>query len=103
MILPAQGGKLRSLEVDPMRGNSASWTPDSKRLVISRSVKADGGEGEASELLWIAIEGGTPQTMGIRMNGRVSAPSLNRDGKRLLFSSTETSNELWVLRNLPLK
>jgi hypothetical protein len=103
MLLPAQGGKLRSLEVDPMRGFSFSWTVDSKRLLLSRSVKPSAGEGEASELSWIAIEGGTPQPMGIRMNGQLSAPSLNPDGKRLLFSATEMSNEIWVLRNLPVK
>jgi Tol biopolymer transport system component len=65
-------------------------------------VKRVNGQGPDSELYWVSVEGGASQSMGIRMNGLMS-PSLNPDGKRLLFSSTETSNELWVLRNLPLK
>jgi hypothetical protein len=40
--------------------------------------------------------------MGIRMPG-ASAPSLHPDGKRILFSASELIEELWVLRNLPLK
>lgn len=103
MLLPAQGGSLRPLDVDGMNGWGYSWTRDSKRLLLSRSVKSPSGQGAESELFWVSIDGGAPQSMGIRMSGRLSAPSLNRDGKRLLFSATETSNELWVLRNLPLK
>ena len=47
------------------------------------------------------MDGGAPQSMGIRMPG-VTAPSLNADGRRILFSAGESSNELWALRNLPL-
>ena len=32
-----------------------------------------------------------------------SPASLHPDGKRILFSATEDIEELWVLRNLPLK
>jgi hypothetical protein len=31
-----------------------------------------------------------------------SVPNLSPDGKKLLFSAADVSNELWVLRNLPL-
>jgi len=100
LLLPIEGGALRALDIDDMQG--LGWTPDSKRLLVSRRVKRVNGQGPDSELYWVSVEGGASQSMGIRMNGLMS-PSLNPDGKRLLFSSTETSNELWVLRNLGLK
>jgi Tol biopolymer transport system component len=102
LLLPIEGGALRALDIDDMQFPGLGWTPDSKRLLVSRRVKRVNGQGPDSELYWVSVEGGAPQSMGIRMNG-LSSPSLNPDGKRLLFSSTETSNELWVLRNLPLK
>lgn len=63
-----------------------------------RSVKRSGGQATENELYWVPVEGGTPPSMGIRMPG-ASAPSLNVDGRRILFSATERSSELWVLRN----
>jgi hypothetical protein len=67
------------------------WTPDSKGLMYNR----------AGELYWVPVEGGDPRSMGIRIAG-ASFPSLNADGKRLLFEVSEGFNELWVLRHLPL-
>lgn len=103
MLLPAQGGSLRPLNVEGMNGWGFSWTSDSKRLLMSLKVKSPDGQREESELFWLSVDGGAPQSMGIHMSGKLSAPSLNPDGKRLLFSAAETSNEVWVLRNLPLK
>jgi len=113
MLLPAQGGSLRALDVDGLNDYGYSWTPDSKRLLVSRRVESAGGKGPEDELFWVSVEGGAPQPIGIRMPGGfstlsasrvgLSPPSLNPDGKRLLYSATETSNELWVLRNLALK
>jgi Tol biopolymer transport system component len=102
MVLPTEGGSLRDLDIDDLHDGGFSWSPDSSRLMVSRRVKRVNGQGADSEFYWVSVEGGAPQSMGIRMNG-LSAPSLNPDGKRLLFSSTETPEELWVLRNLPLK
>ena len=113
LLLPAQGGSLRALDVNGLNDCGYSWTPDSKRLLLSRRVEGAAGTGPEDEFFWISVEGGAPQPIGIRMragfasnhvNGAsLSAPSLSPDGKRLLYSATETSNELWLLRNLPLK
>jgi Tol biopolymer transport system component len=89
LLLSTAGGPLRMLAPG---GRGHGWSPDSKRVMYARS----------NELYWVSVEGGTPQSMGIRMPG-ATAPSLNADGKRILFSATERSNELWVLRDLPLK
>ncbi|MCC6394652.1 MAG: PD40 domain-containing protein [Bryobacterales bacterium] len=100
LVLPTAGGQLRML--DPRADFGAVWTPDSRRLMYTREVKRTDGEGTEKEMCWISVEGSAPQTMGIRM-AHASAPSLNADGKRILFSAGESYNELWVLRNLPLK
>lgn len=101
LILSTQGGALRLLDGYATsrsginRWTGITWTPDSKRLLYSRPAK------QGNELYWVSVEGGTPQPMGIRMPD-ATAPSLNTDGKRILFSAGETTNEFWVLRNLPL-
>jgi Tol biopolymer transport system component len=99
MVVPTAGGTLRML--DPEGSVEPTWSPDSKHLLYTRRVKHAGGPGTENEMYRVPVEGGTPQSMGLRMAG-ASAPSLNADNKRILFSATETSNELWVLRNLPI-
>ena len=103
LLLSTGGGTPRVLAENPspMSGGAITWTPDSKRLMYPRFNATLPGRGYEHELYWVSVEGGTPQSMGIRMPG-VSAPSLNADGRRILFSATEKANELWVLRNLPL-
>ncbi|MBI4908337.1 MAG: PD40 domain-containing protein [Acidobacteria bacterium] len=100
VVVSTTGGAPRMLDSKVQWGHN--WTPDSRRLLYARSVKGTDGKGEENELFWIAVEGGAPQSMGIRMPG-ARAASLNPDGNRILFSaSSEVSNELWVLRNLPI-
>jgi Tol biopolymer transport system component len=99
LVVSTAGGAIRML--DPEGEFGPAWTPDSNRLMYTREVKRASGQGKEHELFWIPVEGGTPQPMGIRMPG-VLAPSLNPDGKRLLFSAGEGYQELWVLRNLSL-
>jgi hypothetical protein len=70
--------------------------------MYTQEVRRADGLGTENELYWVAVEGGAPQPMGIRMP-HASAPSLNADGRRILFSAGESYNELWVLRNLSLK
>ncbi|MEK7403741.1 MAG: hypothetical protein AAB225_01405, partial [Acidobacteriota bacterium] len=99
LLLSTAGGPLRMLDAQSLWG--LSWTPDSKRLMYARRVGMS-EHGPVNELHWVAVEGGAPQPMGIRMPN-AARPSLNPDGKRLLFSASEGINEFWVLRNLPLK
>jgi Tol biopolymer transport system component len=88
LVLSTAGGPLRMLAPASW---GKQWTPDSKHLMYSHN----------DELYWVSVEGGAPQSMGIRMPG-VRFPSLNADGRRLLFEATESFAEFWVLRNLPL-
>lgn len=99
MVLPTSGGALRMLTTeDP---SAPSWAPDSKHLLYTQNVRRSDGQGTENEIYTVSVDGGSPQSTGVRMPG-AAAPSLNADGKRLLVSTTSTSNELWVLRNLPL-
>ena len=100
LVLPTAGGALRMLASGADYG--PTWTPDSKRLMYTQEVRRADGLGTENELYWVPVDGGTPQPMGIRMP-HASAPSLNADGRRILFSAGESYNELWVLRNLSLK
>ena len=100
LLLSTAGGPLRMLDSKARWGHV--WTPDSKHLLFTQSVKRPDGQGDENELYWVGVEGGASQPMGVRM-AAASAASLNADGRRILFSaSEEVSNELWVLRNLPL-
>ena len=47
----------------------------------------------------VAIDGGAAQSTGLKMRG-ATAPSMNRDGKRILFSAQEDKAELWALPNV---
>ncbi|MBI4909888.1 MAG: PD40 domain-containing protein [Acidobacteria bacterium] len=101
LVLSASGGPLRMLAPgDDLMFHS--WTPDSKRLMYSRSDKPGEWWAVERELYWAPVEGGVPQSMGLHMQG-AGAPSLNPDGKRLLFSAYQSTKELWVLHNLPLQ
>ncbi|MDP2996056.1 MAG: tetratricopeptide repeat protein [Bryobacterales bacterium] len=100
LVLSTAGGPLRMLV--PAERRYHFWTPDSKRLMYVQSVERPDGQATENELYWVPVEGGVPRSMGIRMPGALF-PSLHPDGKRLLFSASESTNELWVLRNLPLK
>jgi len=101
LVMPTEGGPLRMLDEYAsdmgVVSGGVRWTPDSRRLLYARPAK----RGEEFELYSVPVEGGTPQSMGIRMPG-ASAASLHPDGKRILFSSSEDMEELRVLRNLPL-
>lgn len=101
LLLPTTGGAPRLLD---LKGwwLGPIWTPDSKRLMYARQAALDNGPEGEFDLYWMSVEGGEPHPMGIRMPGALS-PSLNADGRRIVFSAGETFNELWVLRNLPLK
>ena len=112
LALPTGGGPLRVVgEVGDVEAAVAAgdiwagapvhrgiaWTPDSRRLLYPRRGTTLGDV----ELYWAPIDGGSPQPLGITMAG-ATAPSVHPDGKRLLFSAQDDTEELRVLRNLPL-
>ena len=112
LVRPTGGGPLRIVgevgfgEADlaganPWSGSAVwrgiSWTPDSRRVLYVRRATPS-----TAELYWAPIDGGSPQPLGISMPG-ATAPSVHPDGKRILFSAEDDTEDLRVLRNLPLK
>jgi Tol biopolymer transport system component len=93
VLLPATGGEPRVLDETPgvATWTGISWTPDSKRILFPRYI----WEGE-NEIYWISIDGGPAQFTGLRMHA-ATAPSMNRDGRRILFSALEDKSEIWAL------
>lgn len=91
LLMPTSGGAPRMLATGA-GDNVLSWTPDSKHLFY---VKSEAGQ---EEFFAVSIEGGAPVATGIRGRGLIGL-SLHPDGKRALFSSRESSAEVWSLRN----
>lgn len=91
ILMSTSGGAPRMLATGA-GDNVLRWTPDSKHLFF---VKLEAGQ---EEFFAVSIEGGSPVATGIRGRGLIGL-SLHPDGKRALFSSRESSAEVWSLRN----
>lgn len=99
MLLPLDGGDPRELmrvtQPDMFRLDGVVWTGDGRHLLV---VHGDAG-GPGS--LWrLPIDGGTPQPLGVTMEGLNVGLRLHPDGRRIAFTSGERKSELWVLENL---
>lgn len=100
MVLPTAGGAPRELvrAKDPARIGVTAWTPDSRHITYARSVAGDKGMFE----FWrVAVEGGEPQNLGLKMEARVPyGLSVHPDGTRIAFAAgTEQRREVWVLKD----
>ena len=74
-----------------------SWTPDSKRLLLSRRVEGAAGTGPEDEFFWISVEGGAPQPIGIRMRAGFASNHVN--GASLSAPSLPGREEVAVFRD----
>ena len=74
-----------------------SWSPDDKNVLVSIATTLN------SELWRLPTAGGQGEKLDT-FNGYCPLFVLHPDGKRMVYSQTITSNELWVLENfLPKK
>jgi Tol biopolymer transport system component len=96
MLLAVDGGEARTLltihQPEMFVFGSFTWTPDSRRVLASRT--RDG----ISEIWQVPVDG--------RMPIKIDFPSmpvvclrLNPDGKTIAFHSAETRSEIWMLQN----
>ena len=82
-------GQPRAVTSDQLTSN-VTWTHDGKSLICARAEWSKSG-------LWrVSREGGEPEP--ILMNVRASRPSIDRDGKRLVFQLTTTDMNIWRVR-----
>lgn len=91
LLMSTSGGAPRMLATGA-NDNHLYWAPDSRHIFYVG--QRDGQE----EIFAVSVEGGASVATGIRGRGLIG-PSLHPDGKRALFSSRESSAEVWSLRN----
>ena len=59
------------------------------------------GEVSDMELYRVSVAAGTPEKMGISLNGQLQHPQVHPSGRRLAFSTQEQgANEVWALENV---
>jgi Tol biopolymer transport system component len=104
--IPLPGGPPREIIKSKASASGVStpffWTLDGKRILFF--VDASKGKDKKSELWSVPAEGGDPQSLGLTINVNPSSVSLHPDGRRLAFSFSQPSAEVWVMENfLPAK
>ena len=82
-------GEPRAVTSDQLTSN-VTWSHDGRSLIYASNKWSKSG-------LWrVALDGGEPEP--ILMNVRASRPSIDRDGKRLVFQLTTTDMNIWRAR-----
>ena len=82
-------GEPRAVTSD-QRVSNVTWSHDGKSLIYDTGDRATSG-------LWrIAVDGGEPEP--ILTNVRASRPSIDRNGRRLVFQLTTTDMNIWRMR-----
>jgi Tol biopolymer transport system component len=96
-VIPSTGGAPRPLAAAVSNWtitNVVAWSADSRFVFV---VKA----GEREEVWQIPTDGTEPRNTGLSWSGTIVRISAHPDGRRLALSTSGTSSETWVLRNLP--
>jgi Tol biopolymer transport system component len=104
--IPLKGGPLREIVKSKVNLAGVSgtyfWSPDGKHILFFTDVSK--GKDKTSELWSVPFEGGEPQTLGLAISMKPTTLSLHPDGRRLAFSFSQASTEVWVMENfLPAK
>lgn len=103
LVASTTGGELREVaRVAP--GGSLSgvpaWTPDSRTIIIAYA-ESDGAR--VARLLVAPVDGATPRTVTVDVEGMVTGVRVHPDGRQLLFFAGEPAFELWSLDQLHFK
>ncbi|MBN2408170.1 MAG: PD40 domain-containing protein [Candidatus Aminicenantes bacterium] len=103
---PLPGGPPRKIFSTKANASGVStapfWAPDGKRLLFFMDVSK--GKDKRSELWSVPVEGGGPQSLGLTIDMNPRSVSLHPDGRRLAFSVSQPSAEVWVMENfLPVE
>jgi len=81
---------------------SVAWAADGQRLILGRkdeSRRTLPHEQPETELWSLAVGGGEPRKLGLRMPG-LSKVSAHPSGKRIALHTTEQTLEVWAIENL---
>jgi Tol biopolymer transport system component len=97
-VMPLAGGREKEIFRGPfvLKGNSLEWTPDGKYLLFGKA----GENANAPGSLWrVPAVGGPPEPVGLSQPGSIRGPQVHPDGKRLFYTGSEPSREIWALEN----
>jgi Tol biopolymer transport system component len=107
-VIPSSGGEPRVLySFEGMTNSVISpvWIAGGKSILFHRDA-TDSPEEESRELVWIPVEGGQPQKLGLKM-AEFRHFSVHPDGQHIVFHSRGVKMEwpeVWVMENfLPKK
>ena len=100
--MPSAGGSPRLLVPAADRRGAVAWSPDGRHLVYAtRSNSSAGGTPATLRLeLWrVPSQGGEPQRLGLTVDGMVMSLRVHPDGQRIVYATTRSSPEIWVMEN----
>ncbi len=95
IVMSADGGEAREvLHLDEAERTAVgqmftTWTPDGKHLLFSKRT---------NEIWRVNIETGKQEQIGPKIPGLFRA-TVHPDGKRIAFTTSQNSSELWVMEN----
>jgi len=93
MTLPTSGGEPKEVyRVAPPFLSYPRWSKDGRRVFFLRG-------GPASDVFSIPAEGGEAQPLGISLHA-LSYLNIHPDGTQIVFTDSQSDNQLWVLKNL---
>jgi Tol biopolymer transport system component len=98
VVMPTAGGPEKEIFRGPwvIKGNSLEWTPDGKYLLFGKK----GENANAPGSLWrVPVAGGTAEPVGLSQPGTIRGPQVHPDGRRLFYTGSEPSREIWALEN----
>jgi Tol biopolymer transport system component len=103
MVISTDGGQPREVlhstgfqSILPQ--GAMSWTSDSRHIVYTGRCEP-GGDSSVQHLCAIPVEGGTPRSVGIRMQA-IPSRMISADGRFVAFTGRTIHRELWAIRNL---
>ncbi len=99
-VVPVVGGEPRELIRSGLRVYTTrlAWTPDGRHLLLVK--RNDDPETQFPHELWrIAVGGGDPESLGLKMEGGLRELRVHPDGRRIVFTSGRNVIELWAAEN----
>ena len=93
-LMPADGGEIKTLYAPSVEGDlpwntEMAWTPDGENVLFTNG-----------KALWIVPAAGGPvRQTDLKLPGSIGQLSMHPNGKRIAFTNSTSTTELWALEN----